>query len=593
MKIYKVHKSLRGAALVGAAALAVIGCSREVEMEIPGEVGNGAMAVQDGSEGNVRTVHFRAVQAETRAQFGEKEGDAYPTLWTENDTKVKLSLNYGGALTADVTPSEDYRSATFSAEVTFPEADDYTFYSISPASAAQSLSQNREAWKVSIPCIQTPTATSVDEAGIIIAATSETFASETQVSEVALTFQHLTAYGRMSMSNLDLHEGETVSSVEITTTTPIVGDWFWKTSGASIEDYGASSTLTINTTGTSDIWFACAPVDVSDEVLNLTVYTNLGCFEQMVLFPENRQFEAGKVAVFTVDMEGASFTSLNSMTGEFSLVTDASTLTVGDEIIITDADANAGMYDTHSLTYVSDPNKTVTVWTSTAVSAIGPIIKKGDARILTLCAGSNSNTWALNAGTGYLAADSEKDYELKPIAEITAASSWTISITNGEATILTEGGGNKVICTVSVNSKIHFCSYSSEYNLGKVAIYRRPASAGGTAPDAMLSHTQYGCYLGTDDLTWEMTPGTDQATRYYSTENDLTYSLINPSDVEELTISGYNKKLLKGEYALVDVSWRKGTTTKHTGSYVMKVIKEEGPKVWLSDGAGKGFIIKK
>lgn len=421
MKIYKVHKLVRGAALMGAATLAVIGCSREVEMEIPGEAGNGAMAVQDGSEGNVRTVHFRAVQAETRAQFGEKEGDAYPTLWTENDTKVKLSLNYGGALTADVEPSEDYRTATFSADVVFPQEGPYTFYSVSPASAALALSPSREAWKVSIPCEQTPTAGSVDEAGIIIAATSEEFSSATDVSNVNLAFNHLTAYGRMTLTNLSNYP-LTVSAVELTTTTPIVGDWYWETSGNSITDYGASSTLLINTSSLEDIWFACSPVSVDDQMMTVSVYTNLGDFSKDVSFPANGKFEAGQVAVFAVDMQDA------------------------------------------------------------------------------------------------------------------------------------------VLSTTS-------------------------------ASDPILQESDYGCYLGYG-LSRKLSPGTDQVTRSYD-ENALTYTILNPSTLEELKITGYTKLKLKGDTVDVTVDWRQGFDLIHFKTYSMKVVKEEGPKVWLGDGTGKGFIIKK
>ena len=29
------------------------------------------------------------------------------------------------------------------------------------------------------------------------------------------------------------------------------------------------------------------------------------------------------------------------------------------------------------------------------------------------------------------------------------------------------------------------------------------------------------------------------------------------------------------------------------GSYALRVVREDGPKVWLGDGSGQGFIIKK
>ncbi len=378
-------------------------------------------------DNGVRTVTFRALETTTKAQFGDPVNGSYPTLWTANDSELKLSLNYGSALSAGVTPSQDYTTATFSATVDFNKASaPYTFYAVSPASAAQALSLSREAWKVTIPCKQTPTAGSVDEAGIIIAASSAEYSQETSVNVVNMQFEHLTAYGRMSLSNLALAEGETVQSVELTATTPLVGDWFWKCAdGHQLTDFGASSTVTINTTSTSNIWFACAPVTVSDEVLVVRVFTDQGVFEQLTAFPTGSKFTAGKVAVFTINMSGADYTS-----------------------------------------------------------------------------GSSSPS------------------------------------------------------------------------------------------DAMLQRTDYGCYLGTGK-EWVCATGTNQVTRAYSSTGVQTYTLINPSTVEELEITGFKKSYVKGDAVNVSVKWKKGYMTFLNNNYQMHVIKEEGPKVWLGDGSGMGFIIKK
>ena len=79
----KIFRFFAGAALAGVAALA---CSREA-MD-PAEEMNSA---------TTRTVVFRAMGSQTKAQFGQKDGETWPTLWTSNDSEVKLSLNYGSA----------------------------------------------------------------------------------------------------------------------------------------------------------------------------------------------------------------------------------------------------------------------------------------------------------------------------------------------------------------------------------------------------------------------------------------------------------------------------------------------------------------
>ena len=567
-------------AFILAIAITAFSCTSE---ETPEQVVNdGAKAPAAG-----RVVHFRALQTGTKAQFGTPEDGLYPTLWTANDSEVKLSLNYGTAIPADVLPSQDFRSATFDATFDFSGVTGpYTFYSVSPASAAQALSPSREAWKVTIPCVQTPTTGSVDEAGIILAATSIAYDEAAAVSMVDLYFNHLTAYGRMSLANMDLQTGETVSAVELTVTTPIVGDWYWNTSGSSITDYGASSTLTINTSGVSDIWFACAPVDVSEEMMTVTVFTNKGFFEQLVEFPANRRFEAGRTAVFTVDMDGADFTSSEgggTPTGDFTLLTDAASLAAGDQIIIANIDANAALGPAN--TGGNTPYRQ-----AVEVSAVGSVLSNiGTATILTLCDGSTSGTWALDTGSGYLTTTSTKN-SLSTASSISDESSWSFSIVGGEATIVAQSG---IYNHLRYNgSSPRFSAYASSSSTAKPAVYRRSAGGGSASADPMLAESEYGCYLGTG-LERTFVAGTDQVTRAYSEYDVLTYTIVEPGSVEELEISGYSKGKVKGDPVTVTVNWRIGTTSVLSQSYTMKVIKEEGPKVWLSDGNGNGVIIKK
>ena len=83
----KVFKSIL---VTVAAALAFASCQRE------GDV--------NGTEG--RTVRFLAGPVETRTAFSTPDATGqYPVLWTENDTKVKVSLNMASGVDATVTPN--------------------------------------------------------------------------------------------------------------------------------------------------------------------------------------------------------------------------------------------------------------------------------------------------------------------------------------------------------------------------------------------------------------------------------------------------------------------------------------------------------
>ena len=549
-------------ALLLASAIAVFSCSREMEVEIPEPVQN--------NDPSAWVVRFSATQTDTKAQFGEAENGAYPTLWTDNDTEVKLSLNYGGVKGAAVTPAGDKRTASFAATFDFTGLTaPYVFYSVSPSSAAKALSPSREAWKVTIPCTQTPSATSVDEAGIILAATSDAFGEVTDISEVNLYFNHLTAYGRLSLANLALESGETVSGVELTVTTPIVGDWYWNTSGSTITDYGASSTLTINTTRTSDIWFACAPVDVSGEMMTVTVFTSLGYHEQLVEFPAGRQFEAGRTAVFSVNMAGADFTAAGSGSG-------------GGDVVVLSEEFDNGTTSDSSTEFGSSkfPN----------------------------FSGSTSKAYTSQFGGVKLGSSSASGYITSKSLDLSSSFTVTLNVlrynTDSEKVQVTVGDVTKEITPTTTDtaysldfdaatssSTVRIATSTKRAYIDNVIITRHDGGSGAAGPDPLLQESAYGCYLGTG-LEWEYNPGEEQVTRSYDTNGVQTYTLIDPAEVEELEIVGYKKSYVKGDSFTVSVQWRKGISTIHSESYNVTLIKEEGPKVWLSDGT-HGVIIKK
>lgn len=571
----KIFRFFAGAALAGAAALA---CSREA-MD-PAEEMNSA---------TTRTVVFRAMGSQTKAQFGQKDGETWPTLWTSNDSEVKLSLNYGSATAAAVTPSEDFRSATFSASIDFSEfSAPYTYYSVSPSSVAKALSPSREAWKVSIPSVQTPSAGSPDESALIIASTSDTYQDADAASNVDLYFNHLTAYGCISLTGLDL-SGQTVKAVEITATEPFVGDWYWKCVSHELIDYGASSTLTINTNHADNVWFGCAPVDMSGQVWVVSLITDAGTYTKDILLDGSYELQAGVVAVISVDMSvDTEFTAAGSGgsgsgSGNFELVTDASTLAVGDEVLIVSADATTG--DNVALGE-SNGNYRLPAGVTVSNDAISD---PGEATVLTLEAGTSDGTFAFFDGSYYLSSPTTaKNYLLSELTTVNDNASWSIEISGGTTTVTAKAGSRTLLRYNPTSPR--FSCYSSGQNA--VSIFRRSAGGGISANDPLLQKSVYGCYLGSG-LEWEYNPGTDQVTRSYDSNGFQTYTLIDPSDVEELEITGYKKVYVKdGSNISISVNWRRGVSTVLSEVYTMTIIKEDGPKVWLSDGT-HGVIIKK
>lgn len=144
---------------------------------------------------------------------------------------------------------------------------------------------------------------------------------------------------------------------------------------------------------------------------------------------------------------------------------------------------------------------------------------------------------------------------------------------------------------IQEGDNITICTLRSEH-LGN-------PQAGGTPPAYLVSingatpvteFSDYGCYIGNQKRLYSQ--GTDQICRSYSGDV-LSFVLMQPSSKEQLVVSGYKTSMIVGSSVSVSAQWTKGGATQLSGTYPMKVLKDEGGKVWLGDDTGKGFIIRK
>jgi hypothetical protein len=543
-------------ALMSLAALS--GC-RNAEQEVP-------------EASSVKTVRFHAGAAPTRTAFTEAVDGVYQTLWTENDSDILLSLNYGKAEASAVTPSADGTTASFEASFDASATSaPYTFYAVSPASAAQAISPSRSAWSVYIAAFQHPSALSVDEDAQLLVAKSA--ASATLPGEVDLHFSHLTAYGRIALKNLELGDA-TVSKVDLVFSTPVVGEWYWGEDG-TLTANGDSHTITLDTDASGDLWFACAPVDVSGQTLKLVVFTDQGNLTREITFPEGRKFNSGKVARFSVDMAGIEIQGGDT----FFLVTDASELQVGDEVLVVSKDG------TYALgAQQSSYRKEV------SVNATGGVIADpGEATVLTLELGSAIGTWSFRTGNAYLASTSSGN-NLTEVASKNANASWKVTVSSSATLIQAQAGGSKLL---KHNPSAHrfSCYKNSSTNVENVVLYRKGSVPTSVEDDPLTAYDAYGSYLTGVERTYE--PGVDQLLRSYP-DGKLEFAILRAADKEQLVVSGFDPSLAKGDAVTVTVAWRKGLNfLLKEKSFDLKVVKEDGPKVWLGDGSGQGLILKK
>ena len=540
-------------------ALAALSGCRNAEQEVP-------------EASSVKTVRFHAGAAPTRTAFAEAVDGVYQTLWTENDSDILLSLNYGKAEASAVTPSADGTTASFEASFDASATSaPYTFYAVSPASAARAISPSRSAWSVYIAAFQHPSALSVDEDAQLLVAKSA--ASATLPVEVDLHFSHLTAYGRIALKNLELGDA-TVSKVDLIFSTPVVGEWYWGEDG-TLTANGDSHTITLDTDASGDLWFACAPVDVSGQTLKLVVFTDQGNLTREITFPEGRKFNSGKVARFSVDMAGIEIQGGDT----FVLVTDASELQVGDEVLVVSKDG------TYALgAQQSSYRKEV------SVNATGGVIADpGEATVLTLELGSAIGTWSFRTGNAYLASTSSGN-NLTEVASKNANASWKVTVSSSATQIQAQAGGSKLL---KHNPSYHrfSCYKNSSTNVENVVLYRKGSVPASVEDDPLTAYDAYGSYLTGVERTYE--PGLDQLLRSYP-DGKLEFAILRAADKEQLVVSGFDPSLAKGDAVTVTVAWRKGLNfLLKEKSFNLKVVKEDGPKVWLGDGSGQGLILKK
>ena len=375
-------------------------------------------------------VEFSTIADDSRTHFGEADGTKYPTLWT-GDESVLVSLNYAKEVAVDVTASEDFKTAKFNATLKDDNSGAYTIYALCPESATyNSINSSYKSWSIEIPAEQTPSANSCDEAAQIIAAKSTT--TSVLPTSVDLAFKHVTAYGKMSLNNLEL-ENATIKSVSLIAADNIAGRHYYYAETDEISSAsGAVKILTINTNSTKDIWFACVPTTtLANTDLEVVVTTDAGTISKTITLPENFVFSAGRIAKFAINMADATQAGVV----KYELVTSAADLATGDQVIIAGA-----TFDTAISTNQKSNNRGQATVTKEGNFIVSPGV---DVEIFNIVKLSDEdgefNYYAFESSTGnYLYAPGTGNH-LRSSGVVYNNSLWTINVqTNGVSAIVNE-----------------------------------------------------------------------------------------------------------------------------------------------------------
>lgn len=465
---------------------------------------------------STQTITFTALTPDTKTHFVEKAGNAYPTLWTGNE-QVAVSYNGGAKTTARVSGSG--KSASISAEtVVDRNAAEHKFMLASPAAAITSLDSGGDIY-FTIPSVQTPGEGTCDEAAQIIYATASCTAEQLN-SNISITFKHLTAYGNMSVV---LPEGAgKVNKIELlTAATGLTGRYRYGSLGL-MEDVKKDE-LTILTDKTTGIFFACAPADLNGENLVVTVTTDKGVYEKDInLTDKTLSFTAGKVSKFTVK----DFKVTALVTESWNLVTDASTLKVGDELVIASNEKGvvAGNISDDYLSKV----------TSTFSEDMSTIAELGQgAVVFTL--GGEADAWTLSNSEGKLLGCTA----VKKVAWADGTTTWKISIgTNSDATIQsTKTSYGRFLYNVN---RSRFTTYTSATNTSMLLpqIYRRKTTIlDPSIPFLTVTPGKYDTKIPAAGQTLTFKVMTNQAEWTVTSSDDANFAVAKAADGFTVTVS--------------------------------------------------------
>ena len=174
---------------------------------------------------------------------------------------------------------------------------------------------------------------------------------------------------------------------------------------------------------------------------------------------------------------GAITASANGTTGTWTLVTDASTLKEGDQVIIAAKDYNYAMSTTQN-----GNNRGQAAITKNGNTLSDP---SNTVAQFTLETGKKSGTFAFKADTGYIHAASSSSNYLRTETTLSENSSWSITIaTDGTATVKAQGSYTRNVMQYNQSSKLFAC-YSSASQKA-IVIYKWVES---TSTDPSCEHT--------------------------------------------------------------------------------------------------------
>ena len=325
--------------------------------------------------------------------------------------------------------------------------------------------------------------------------------------------------GTSSSFTLTITAQSRVSSIVVTTsgascsTDPTVGTIMNAVSGISAT--GATFSTSAGVTAGTDCSFTevgfvyntSGTPTISDTKAVIDSYTS-GNLNKSVsgLDPSTTYY----VCAFATNGHGTSYSdeksfTTDALTGEeFELVTDASDLADGDEIIILDEDEEVALSTTQNSGNRSGIGSGASIWTisGTTVTVISPSVQ-----VLTISPGDiESSYWQFYTGSGYLYAAASGSNQLKTQVTNDEDGEWEINInSSGVASIVATGSSNRNVMQMNPNSGNPIFACYSTASQKDLRIYRKASTTPRiTAPSSVDGFTYDYDAGGPDTKTMEV-----------------------------------------------------------------------------------------
>lgn len=395
-------------------------------------------------------------------------------FWNETGEQINIIYFADESTTRRQSAThEDYtlvdNRITFTADLTTTDgAEKYTFGAFYPYAYKSTTSSV----SLTVPQVQTPTATSYDPAADIMVS-AQPVVTEEIPNKISFQFSRMVALVNMTVTGIT--PGEKIEKITVISSAKPAGTVTFKVHEANTVEnavwYNNYEDITLDmggrvATGNDDVWFVTVPTDLSGTDLTVKVSTDKNDYIKTIdLTGKTLNFERANIARFTVkDLTVAEKPKT------FKLLTDVAELNAGDKVVI--STKNVATSNTKLLSTAAYDATKIGLVSYVVINDDIEIEENAipsDAAIFTLEAGATAGTFAFkNETVGYLSGtyDSENwTSVLGYSSTLVNGASWTVELYEEGAKMSSSYDGT------SVRYLNNYDNYKFNYGVSRSASY--------------------------------------------------------------------------------------------------------------------------